>query len=150
MIDSASRRHFHEWILDIHSRLHTLKKAEISDDPIEYLTEQMIQQSWLICFDEFQVTDVADALLVRRLFTSMFEKGAVMVATSNRRPREGPVQGRSKSAHRYRSGGCLPIPFSGAEDQSICVLPASVLVRTESDFRKPLEGRCLGITRLPS
>ena len=88
MIDSASRRHFHEWILDIHSRLHTLKKAEISDDPIEYLTEQMIQQSWLICFDEFQVTDVADALLVRRLFTSMFEKGAVMVATSNRHPRD--------------------------------------------------------------
>lgn len=87
-IDRKRRVHFHEWMLEVHDRLHRLKQSKIDTDILEYLTQQMLQQSWLICFDEFQVTDVADALLVRRLFTSMFQKGAVIVATSNRHPND--------------------------------------------------------------
>ena len=90
-VTKKRRVHFHEWMLEVHSRLHDLRRTDVKrevTDPVAYVTEQMLSQCWLLCLDEFQVTDVADALLLRRLFTAMFEKGAVVVATSNRPPED--------------------------------------------------------------
>ena len=74
------------FMLDVHQRLHRLNKQGGEEDQVRWVAEELISEGWLICFDEFQVTDIADAMIVRRVFTQMFEKGAVMIATSNRPP----------------------------------------------------------------
>lgn len=85
-IEKKRRVHFHEWMLEIHKRLHEIKKMKIEEPPIEYLIEQMLQQYWFICIDEFQVRDIADALIIKSIFDTMYKKGAVAVMTSNRHP----------------------------------------------------------------
>lgn len=86
--DITSRRvHFHEFMNDIHSRLHVARKsASYSGDPLVSIGRTIRQESRVLCFDEFQVTDIADAMILGRLFGSIWKEGGVMVSTSNRHP----------------------------------------------------------------
>jgi cell division protein ZapE len=86
------RVHFHEFMGDVHERVRAFRQkalqGEHADDPIRLAAAAIAQESWLICFDELHVTDIADAMILGRLFARLFELGVVMVATSNVAPDE--------------------------------------------------------------
>ncbi len=77
------RLHFHEFMREVHQQLQTLKGHA---NPLDMLAAKMAQRYRLICFDEFHITDIADAMLLYRLLHALFEEGVQFVMTSNDRP----------------------------------------------------------------
>jgi cell division protein ZapE len=92
-IDHKRRAHFHEFMAEVHERIYgyrqSIARGEIAGGDVIALTASAIfDEAWLLCFDEFHVTDIADAMILGRLFAKLFELGTVVVATSNVAPED--------------------------------------------------------------
>ncbi len=81
----CKRQHFHHFMRDVHKQLTQLSGCE---DPLKEIAKQLSSQHRILCFDEFFVSDIGDAMLLGRLFMFLFEQGMVVVATSNCAPDE--------------------------------------------------------------
>jgi cell division protein ZapE len=86
-ISPKRRVHFHEFMLETHQRLREARRSE-EGDPVERVAEEIAAEARLLCFDEMQVTNPADAMILPRLFGKLLEQGVKMVTTSNRPPRD--------------------------------------------------------------
>ena len=126
-VQRKRRAHFHEFMLDVHERVHALRqKMKLGEypgaDPIELVAADLAKEAWLLCFDEFHVTDIADAMILGRLFTQLFAHGVVLVATSNVEPAELYKDGLNRA---------LFLPFIRMLEQNADVVRLS----SRTDFR---------------
>jgi peroxisome-assembly ATPase len=100
-VDKKQRFHFHNFLSQVHTRIHHLKQEDLREkgrnfsvdtrlenNPIHRVGKQIASQLSLLCLDEFQVTDIADAVILSQLFSVLFTYGTVVVATSNRPPQD--------------------------------------------------------------
>ena len=89
-VERKRRVHFHAFMLDVHARVHAhrqrIKEGKAKADPIPPVADDIAAEAMLLCFDEFQVHDPADAMILSRLFSGLFDRGVTVVATSNRAP----------------------------------------------------------------
>ncbi|TIB38066.1 hypothetical protein E3P86_01865 [Wallemia ichthyophaga] len=85
--DRAQRWHFHAFMQSVHKRIHVARVAG-SSDPLADVIELLAQECTVLSFDEFQVVDIVDAMILRRLFDGLIDRGVVAVMTSNRHPDE--------------------------------------------------------------
>lgn len=81
------RAHFHEFMSNVHDRIGEARRS-VDTDPIAHVAENIAPGPMLLCFDELHVTDIADAMILGRLFRRLFASGTILVATSNAKPED--------------------------------------------------------------
>ncbi len=115
------RVHFHEFMFEVHNAIGDARK-KVSGDPIPYVAKNIASDALLLCFDEFHVTDIADAMILGRLFSCLFERNVTVVATSN-----VPPDGLYKDGLNRNSF----LPFISMIEENMNILE----LRSERDYR---------------
>ena len=126
------RAHFHDFMADVHERLHLARAAQrrgegSGDDSVAPVAAAIAGEARLLCFDEFTVTDIADAMILARLFRRLFDRGVTLVTTSNLRPEEQYKGGLNRE---------LFLPFLDLLGERT----ETVHLDAPSDYRQGLEG----------
>ncbi|MCI4678514.1 cell division protein ZapE [Rhodoblastus acidophilus] len=126
-IEKKRRVHFHAFMADVHKRIFAWrqkrKTGEVKgEDPIAPVASELIDEAILLCFDEFAVTDIADAMILGRLFEALWARGMVVVATSNVDPADLYMDGLNRA---------LFLPFIGMIKKNMEV----VRLDARTDFR---------------
>lgn len=123
-VERKKRIHFHQFMQDCHQRIHRWKQANPGEsDPIPPLADGIVAEAALLCFDEFQVHDITDAMILGRLFEALFARGVVVVATSNTVPDD---------LFKGRPGRDAFLPFIALIKQRLNVL----VLEAERDYRR--------------
>ena len=146
-VDFAPKRrsHFHEFMADVHERIGAARRS-VDGDPIPTVAAGIAEEARLLCFDEMQVTDIADAMILGRLFQHLFASGIVVVTTSNAKPSAlyenglnrqlfmpfigllgahmDVVELKSAKDYRLEKLAGLPLYFSPADDRAAAELDA--------------------------
>src|SRR5271168_299656 len=165
------RAHFHAFMADAHARLHqwrqALKRGEATgEDPIAPVAAELAREASLLCFDEFSVRDIADAMILGRLYTALFGSGVVVVATSNITPddlykdglnralflpfialikaRLDVVELDARTDYRLEKLKRAPVYYSPIGPKADAALDAAFLALTGHDRGEPLEIELLG------
>ncbi|WP_108662553.1 cell division protein ZapE [Acuticoccus kandeliae] len=120
-VEAKRRVHFNDFMGDVHARIARLRN-EKADDAVASAADEIADAARVLCFDEFAVTDIADAMILSRLFTRIFERGVTLVATSNVAPNDLYREGLNRQ---------LFIPFIRLLDQHVEV----VRLDTPLDYR---------------
>lgn len=118
------RIHFHAFMQEAHARVFAWKQENPDgQDPIPPLADRIADEAILLCFDEFQINDIADAILLGRLFEALFERGVIVVATSNTVPDD---------LFRGQPGRDAFLPFIAVLKQHLDVL----VLEAQRDYRR--------------
>lgn len=122
------RVHFNDFMADVQDRIQKHRQARKEgtvkeDDPIPPVARALADEAWVLCFDEFSVTDIADAMILSRLFSALFANGVVLVATSNVAPRDLYRDGLNRQ---------LFLPFISLLERNADVMTLD----TEKDYRQ--------------
>ena len=139
-VPRKKRIHFHQFMQQSHQRIHAWKKQHgDTQDPIPPLADQITAEASLLCFDEFQVHDIADAMILGRLFEALFARGTVIVATSNTAPDD---------LFKGRPGRDAFLPFIALIKKHVAVLHLQSLQDYRRDriqglptWHSPVDGR---------
>jgi cell division protein ZapE len=122
------RQHFHRFMADVH---HRLKQLHLQEDPLEVVAAQIAEQTQVLCFDEFAVSDIADAMILGNLFRGLFNRGVSLVATSNTPPadlyRDGLQRQRFLPAIALIEKHCEVVNMGGELDYRLQFLKRSDL-----------------------
>lgn len=123
-VERKKRIHFHEFMQQTHRRFHALKRAHPDiADPIPPLADEIAAEASLLCFDEFQVHDIVDAMILGRLFEALFARSVVVVATSNTLP---------DNLYKGKPGRDAFLPFIALIKQKLDVL----VLDSAQDYRR--------------
>ena len=122
-IDDKRRIHFHRMMQDVHHRMKALSSVE---DPVDKVAEAIADETRILCFDEFFVSDIGDAMILARLLGGLFKRGVTLVATSNSKPedlyRDGLQRQRFLPAIRLINEYCDVVNMDGGTDYRLRLL----------------------------
>ena len=127
---SKQKVHYHKFMLSVHQHMHQVRQSNDyeSGNVLPPVIHKIAQKGRLICLDEFQVTDVADAMILKQLFEGLWQQGCVVVVTSNRPPQDLYMHGLQRE--RF-------LPFLDLLQEKCAVIS---MLDSETDYRMTLGG----------